>query len=456
MSLAPDELAAAAQCFALGLTRAPLPPRSAGSLAADQPLKLLALAGQAARFTRLAVPEAFDPISSDTDPRPIITDRARMAIARVEPTGSDIASMALADAMARRRVRLHPFDFPLLAPFINANAATLGGTALGFAAAGDKVEIERDAFADSLDEDNWTRGGPARKAEFLRSIRATDAERGRNLLETVFRSFKAESRLALVRVLRNGLSAADLPFLESLAGDRAPTVKEEARLGEALSRIKLTRSGILRRKTEMSLELPAHLQSAWQVDQWLRSAFADLPLAVLAGHLEISIEAFTELAIGNPAFHDVLTRQATAERRFGLLARLAAGGGHDLWQRFLPDDLVRAELSDVERGQWIEAMIRPQSWTEVPNPQVLDNLYRISRGPLGDELARAIRSAGYWRIFCRTDMHEALAVATFTAIAAMTSSAMRRFLSADLAALPIDRTHRALTLLEALDSIDPP
>src|SRR5262249_43995663 len=128
--------------------------------------------------------------------------------------------------------------------------------------------------ADVLDETNWTSARPAARAAFIASLRASEPDRARALVEASFATDAAPVRARLLGALARGLSATDVPFLESLAKDRAPSVRDEAqrllkcipgtpaaesRLRDLVARTQVSTAGLLRRRKTLVLERPANL-----------------------------------------------------------------------------------------------------------------------------------------------------------------------------------------------------
>ena len=104
-----------------------------GTIAPDDPkatLKVLALVGQHGRFRRSPPigPVAAEPLFPDE--RRVIAEDARPLLISLfsgkSGTVNDAVSLAIADAMVRNRVRLHPFDLPRLDEFVKAYCEQLG------------------------------------------------------------------------------------------------------------------------------------------------------------------------------------------------------------------------------------------------------------------------------------------------------------------------------------------
>src|SRR6202012_2452968 len=126
----------------LGLARAPvaLGPVFGDALPADDPkamLKALALLGQRQRFRRPVAPAATPDALLFADARPILPEAARPALlslltGKSGATG-DAVAQAIADQLAARGLRLHPFDLPRLDGFVRAQAEKLGPSAIAWA-----------------------------------------------------------------------------------------------------------------------------------------------------------------------------------------------------------------------------------------------------------------------------------------------------------------------------------
>jgi hypothetical protein len=105
----------------------------------------------------------------------------------------------------------------------------------------------------------------------------------------------------LLQTIRIGLTDGDRSFLHSLEKDRAPRVRqlsgrlltklgvggESPALTAALERIKSSKTGVLRKRTVLKLELPATVKEQ-AVPGWVRETFADVGLQELAHALSLS------------------------------------------------------------------------------------------------------------------------------------------------------------------------
>ena len=275
-----DELARARQAMMLGLARQPLttPAKLTALLAAAGPTIdpgriVLALATQRQRFERPAtcVPEEVPPAARQihADARPILSAVARRALVRLSnAVAKGHASHVLQAATSRivaAGYRPHPFDLPWLMPHIKHNVACLGLAERAYLALSSSPLSSSPGGDDQpsilhaqITHETWTDFPKGHRREFLTQQRRADPAAARALLEGVFKNEPAPVRAELLGAMRTGLGPDDLPFLESLTGDRADSVKavaarllasvpgtpaHAARLGEAAACFKKT-SGV--------------------------------------------------------------------------------------------------------------------------------------------------------------------------------------------------------------------
>ncbi|TKB29139.1 MAG: hypothetical protein E5W81_34370, partial [Mesorhizobium sp.] len=79
---------------------------------------------------------------------------------------------------------------------------------------------------EKLTAENWDEFYLAARRLALADMRRTDPTSARMLIEAKASGEPAEVRLALVELMRFGLSAEDAPFLKSLSADRSGKVRE--------------------------------------------------------------------------------------------------------------------------------------------------------------------------------------------------------------------------------------
>lgn len=237
-----QDLARLRQAMFLGLARQPLAvPAQLQSLigaapAQERPLTVLALAGQRQRFERPAAEGAADAIPEAAqrlhqDPRPHMPEPARRALLRlasgVEKALADAVVSAAVRRAARAGFRPHPFDLPLLMPHIKGDARCLGLAERAYLAlAGAPAKGDTPSLLhNDIRAENWTEFPKAHRIAFLREHRRKGPAIARALLKAIFAAEPAAARADLLAAFDVGLGAGDLPFLESLAKDRAESVR---------------------------------------------------------------------------------------------------------------------------------------------------------------------------------------------------------------------------------------
>jgi hypothetical protein len=466
--------------FLLGTGRNPAPVEAAfaclaGSAGAPTELAMLALLGQRMRFRTPGPPPANSAADAIADPRATVPDAVRALMRRLvggkDGAADDIASLALADVCNRHRLRPHPFDLPRLASFVKRHGELLGAATSAWAARGEAEGLPTGFFdADAIDETNWTLARPAARATFIAALRTRESERARALVEASFASDAAPVRVRLLGALAHGLSAADVPFLESLAKDRAPSVREEAqrllklipgtaaahdRLRDLVARTKVGTAGLLRRRQTLTLERPANLQPVANADRaWAAGEYAGLPLDEMAAAFALTVPDMIAAAADDAALIALFARQASIERRFDLLATIVREHAADAWVDALGTG-ERAELTDdVAVEQWCAAALAPQLWPAMPHPAALERLYGFLRRPLPLSQARELlQSRAFMSIAAQTSD---LRGGCYLVLGALVPAALRTELRAALRSLSAEDTLRETLLLDCLTLLDPP
>jgi Family of unknown function (DUF5691) len=477
--------------FLLGTARHPVP--AGGPLKhliamRDSPSELTALAllGQRLRFRRpTPLPErsAASPIE---DPRQIVPDAARVLMCRLvdskRGSATDVAALALADACDRGRLRPHPFDLPRMGAFARTHGDHLGAYAAAWAARGERAqERPGDYFdADAIDEANWTSARPAARAGFIAAMRAREPDRARALVEANFAADPAPVRARLIDALAPGLSAADTAFLESLAKDRAPSVREGAqrlldripgtasaqgRLRDLVNRTKVSTSGLLRRRKVLALELPANLQQVSNptsaitaARRWAVDSYAGVGLDAMAAAFDLSCAEMIAGASGDAALLALFARQASLERRFDLLAGIVREHAVDAWTDAIGTSAggIPDIHEDAVIEQWCKAALAPELWPILPGSTDLDRLYRFLRRPL--PLPQAVGLLRSQAFASRASEGSPAGVFGMSclAIAALMPASLRSELRSALTSHPPEDTSRVTLFLDCLELLDPP
>lgn len=436
----------------------------------DAALRLLALAGQALRFERPIAPARFDVPAPVADPRRIVSPRARRLLRRLV-TGKgapvdDAAARAAAQAMARLRLRPHPFDLPRLGGFVRKFGEVLGPAALAWGQRGEAGAATGGAGyfeADELGPDSWTLATPARKAGYIAVQRATDPAGARALVEAQLPVERADVRVRLIEALAIGLGPDDRRLLESLEGDRAPRVKEAAerllarlpgtvaaaaRVGEIVSRIATGKAGLLRRRTTLALQLPANIRDH-QAPPWVAGLFSTVGLGQIAAALGLDPSDMIDAAKEDRNLLLGLAFAATVERRFDMLRAICVQHVPDAWSYFLARGLDAFGLVGTDdRMAWAAAALPPAAWPSLAGSWQAETLHEQLDGPLPVEAARGLIDSGLWS---QGGMGDWVAP-----IAALVPIALLPALRARLATLPAEVSGRALLLADLLVELDDP
>lgn len=230
------------QAMLLGTARVtiPMPAALTATLAGSETetgLALLVLVGQRQRFERpqTATAEVVEAATRlHQDPLPILPENARRLFRRLLTSVEKPLAGGVVPA-ARRRLALagyrpHPFDLPSLVAHLDATADVLTLSERAYLAL---IETRPETsaprlFDEEITADTWLEFPKAQRRTFLRKLRARDAEAGRLLLEQCWANEQAAMRSELLAVLATGLGTADVAFLESLAKDRAESVRSIA------------------------------------------------------------------------------------------------------------------------------------------------------------------------------------------------------------------------------------
>jgi Family of unknown function (DUF5691) len=432
-------------------------------------VKALALLGQHSRFRRPACPTRVSVEPMFPDERAIVPEAARpLLLSLFSGKGDDPIDpipFALAEAMQRRHLRLHPFDLPRLDDFVKTYAEQLGSSAVAWTQRHVTTTTpDTYSFVETIDEANWMHGRPAQRAAFIRNLRTMDAVRARALIEGVFASEQAPVRLVLVKALAENLSPADQPFLEGLTKDRAPTVREAVesllarlpgsqqaakRLEECLSRIKRASVGVLRRRAVLQLDYPATVQE-WQHEAWAISTFGTISLDDFAKGLELSIDEIVTAAADDQILSTVLAVQASQARRYDLLARLVRESAVNAWVAMVQSD----DLDIPDPAAWSAAAIQPDLWPEMPVAVLLMRLLIKLQAPLSAPIAERLLASKAWHDVLDKAEQDMPAPIMASTIATLVPPSQREALRKQLAPLPADFNARALAAMTLLDLIE--
>lgn len=360
-----------------GTSRNPLPgelirPSSPGS---DSVLEMLSLIGQALRFERPPTPDSFIVEPEIKDDRKIIADALRRPLIRLltAKNVTEHPARALARTFDRLRLRPHPFDLPLVDAFVRSNAEKLGPTAQHWADR-QKPESETQSYFDpqELDESNWAQATVSRRVAYLEQRRRDDPDAARALVESTWAQEEADARFRLLQVLQTRLSTSDQPFLSTLEKDRAPRVRTLAarflaRLGAGgenpalrtfLERIKQGKSGLLRKRTALELELPANVKDQ-AASRWILQTCTDVSFTELASAFKVTEQELIEAAAKDEPLLLALALISTNDRRLDLL-ELVVAHLPNAWEKMVESGLATlGTMTESERQPWEEIIVLP-------------------------------------------------------------------------------------------------
>ena len=221
------QFAAIRDCWITGGNAASLAPEAwrtliAAASAEECERRLVAVAGQAwdvafrpalpgdiARqkdLPHLALPTIPDSL------RPLFRQALRQA-----PGNDQLAALRLAE---RRGFSAHPLDWMPAAS--SENVPDLYAPWQDWVQSLDKEEKKG---ADELDEETWDSFYPAERRLLLKALRRQEPARALQLVTAKAGEEPAERRLALIETLTVGLGENDVPYLQSLAGDRSGKIR---------------------------------------------------------------------------------------------------------------------------------------------------------------------------------------------------------------------------------------
>ncbi|KUM27386.1 hypothetical protein AU467_17030 [Mesorhizobium loti] len=268
---------------------------AAASSPDEQERRLLAIAAQALDVgLRPAAPKTLKRRPSlPVLALPVLPDRLRPSLRAALKYAADARlKTRVATLVASRGFVLHPMDWmpaasyqespDVYAPWVDWQAGADG---------------ERKSRREHLTAETWDDFYPAARRTALVDLRRTMPALARTLIETKGATEPAEVRLALIELMRFGLGADDVPFLQSLSTDRSGKVREMAgrllaRLGERgnpaeggsedpiaelAAFIEEGKSGFIRRRTTYApIKLKSPAQQARRANLFASYYFRDL------------------------------------------------------------------------------------------------------------------------------------------------------------------------------------
>jgi hypothetical protein len=431
-------------------------------------LNALSLASQALRFTRPPVPRDFAVESWPPDERRIIPDRMRSKILRLLDRCTDDTARALALALERQKLRPHPFDLPRLDGFVRRHAEQLGATARYWVQRDTTAQPSRGYFdADELTVETWTESPLRKRVKFLKELRRQTPEAGRQLLEKSWPVENPDSRVQLLAALRIELTEEDQPFLESTQKDRAPRVRELARrllsavsgagvenpaLAACMERIQKSKSGVLKKRAVLKLELPATVKEH-EANRWIQEQFAEIALDEFAHACECAEPELVEAAKKDDNLLFAVALMAARDGRTNLLGTIS-DELPDAWGRMSGLNWEGSLLDDVEqRRAWAEALIKPKKWLPaIPFP-AWSWLHQQMEGPLPHPVMSEILDSAVWKDQLG-DEKKGPSLEIIQVICALCPRELRGTLRTQLEPLELERKDKGTMLLDILDELE--
>lgn len=231
-------LATMRDCWITGGTTFDLAPAAwkeiAGSAGPDErERRLLAIAAQALEIAlRPAAPKTLKrrpPLPELA--LPMLPERLRPLLRATLKHASDTRGKTrVVTLVASRGFVLHPMDWMPAAS--DQNSPDVYAPWIDWQSG---VDGEKHTSQEHLTAENWDDFYPAARRTALADMRRTAPASARQLIETKGPGEPAEVRLALIELMRFGLGADDVPFLQSLSADRSGKVRELA--GRLLARL---------------------------------------------------------------------------------------------------------------------------------------------------------------------------------------------------------------------------
>jgi len=431
-------------------------------------LNALSLTGQMLRFTPPSSPNEFAVESWPRDERCIVPDRLRPHIFRLLDKCTEDSARALALTLEKQKLRPHPFDLPKLDGFIERYADRLGTTAQYWVQRETPAQQSRGYFeADELNADNWTESPLRARAKFLKALRNQDPEAGRKLMQKSWGEENPDSRVQLLSAFQIGLSAEDKPFLESIQKDRAPRVRaivqrlhaaiagataDNPALAACMQRIQRSRSGLLKKRSALKLELPATVKEH-ETNRWIQEQFADVTIVDLSHACEMSETELVEAAEKDNNLLFALALMASRENRFALLDGIT-DELPDAWGRMSGlsgDEDLRDDADELVH--WAKALIKPKKWLpEIPFP-AWSWLHRQMEGPLPAGIMREILASQIWSEQLDQEK-KGPSLEIIQVICALCPRELRVVVRTQLEPLEAERKHKGSMLLEILDELE--
>lgn len=420
MDFSSAHISAIRQAMMLGLAHHPLPDTAGEALTA---LALVAARGRYARPLPPARENAGTRPSGGIDPATLLPEAARQPLLRLftgkDGSTSDATAFAVLRAIKLSGLGLHPFDFSRLEDFIARFAEDLGPlerTWLKAVRPDDNKKADASYDDEPVTAENLGAAGKAGKLAFLKGLRAGDPAKARSLIEGLLPRETAALRAELVGLLGVSLGNADAAFLESLAQDRASSVRDAAaallarlpgnaaydkKLARLRDRIEIKKAGLLRRRIVLDLRKEPRANGifrSFEGYQENKELFEGVRLGDLARSLNLAEDEMIAAGLDQVELGNLIFRAAVLENPARDLSRYAAlfkGDLSHLTLLMLSDLLPR--LHATARAAVLDLTISPGSWSSLPSPVLLQQVPAVLGDALPPHLAAALLRSPPWR-----------------------------------------------------------
>ncbi len=239
--LSTDDMTQLKQAFLLGLSRRPVQTpkalKDAGSHLKNEQAEMLtglALMAQRQRFGQRVMLKLSEPTApKPKQPQDYMAEPLRQSfrnlLTKAKADKKNDMLIGIDAVLAEKAINLHPYDLSLVVStrqFVRSEGA-LGhwvrqqtGQTLSATTSYSNSLIDSD-----MNEDNWTDYGSTTRAAYISTMRESEPEKARILIENVWGGEAADVRLKLIETLETGLSLADKDFLNTRTKDRSGKVK---------------------------------------------------------------------------------------------------------------------------------------------------------------------------------------------------------------------------------------
>lgn len=383
------------------------------------PLAELALLCAWKRSERPALPTFADVQPPSNMPRYASgqsrTEFARLiALHRKDSAGSMVV-MAL-KSLQRAGFAVHPFDYARMEQMLERNAEILDEGARQWLRT---VRPEKDlpeAIYDlpPINDETVSASSKGQKVAYVKAKRLADPSAGLLLIEKLCRDEPAAIRLELVSVLSERLSQNDVPFLESLAADRAQTVRDAAdtllasvpgtaahmkRIARLKEEMTIKGEGLLRRRKMLVFNAPGKM-SVNEINAAILKLVRGLSLESVAAALGESPGSLISIAASSDKFapfaHELFLSAALEGRRDILEANRSVLDSGDLMQVTLLLQSAVPHVGEDDLDWLLRFSVKPQDWQVLPYSHTFDALASTIGKPLPPDIARSVLTSKLW------------------------------------------------------------